>query len=609
MENITMPKTAIVVLAQHESLFQPCLSSIILSTDGDYELIVINDGNHPDINDWLLTDSKTKLIATADRIGVAAGFNRGAAATDADLLVFVRDHVTVTEGWLERLRNCMYANADAAIVGPISKGVSGPQRLEMPGDDRLAPVGLANLRIGQSRKVPRLLSHLLMVRKGAFDRLGGFDERFGLEGYEDDDLCYRALEEGCGLYVADDCYVHYTSPPGLFPEDPAWYEKQLRTNRSLLADKWGFDVTDMLHNWKRRITVSLCMIVKNEENTLERCLSGISGLVDEIVIVDTGSTDRTKEIAGKYADRVHDFEWVDDFSAARNYAFSLATKEFILWLDADDIMLPHDGGKFCELVAALPWDADAVSMHYHLSFDGQGQVSSSLRRNRLVKRSNGYRWVGAVHEYLEVSGRIVNADIAVTHDRKHTNSSRNLNIYEKRESMGEVFTSRNLYYYANELADHGQWGRAIEKYEQFLGRGDGWIEDNLAACERLSECFYRLNRMNEAKRQVSRAFAYSLPRAEHCCRLGFYFMEERDYEAAVYWYEQATKLEKPQSSMGLFNLPCWTWLPHLQLCVCYDRLGKPELALKHHEITLTLAPDHPSVAANVIYFESLRMQA
>ena len=90
------------------------------------------------------------------------------------------------------------------------------------------------------------------------------------------------------------------------------------------------------------ITISLCMIVKNEQDTLPRCLDSVQGLIDEIVIVDTGSTDRTVEIAKTYTDRVETFPWCDDFAAARNFSFSLARKEYCLWLDADDVFLPDD---------------------------------------------------------------------------------------------------------------------------------------------------------------------------------------------------------------------------------------------------------------------------
>ena len=76
-------------------------------------------------------------------------------------------------------------------------------------------------------------------------------------------------------------------------------------------------------------TVSLCMIVKNEEKILARCLDSMAGLMDEIIIVDTGSTDATKEIAARYTDKVYDFTWVYDFAAARNFAFSLASMEYV----------------------------------------------------------------------------------------------------------------------------------------------------------------------------------------------------------------------------------------------------------------------------------------
>ena len=84
------------------------------------------------------------------------------------------------------------------------------------------------------------------------------------------------------------------------------------------------------------ITISLCMIVKNEEAVIARCLDSVKDLVDEINIVDTGSTDNTKEIVQQYTKRPFDFEWIDDFAAARNFSFQQATKDFILWLDADD---------------------------------------------------------------------------------------------------------------------------------------------------------------------------------------------------------------------------------------------------------------------------------
>ena len=86
------------------------------------------------------------------------------------------------------------------------------------------------------------------------------------------------------------------------------------------------------------VKVSLCMIVKNEEKVLGRCLSCLADLMDEIIIVDTGSTDGTKNIAAEYTDKIYDFRWIDDFSAARNFAFSKATGDYIYSADADEIL-------------------------------------------------------------------------------------------------------------------------------------------------------------------------------------------------------------------------------------------------------------------------------
>lgn len=114
------------------------------------------------------------------------------------------------------------------------------------------------------------------------------------------------------------------------------------------------------------ITISLCMIVKNEESVLETCLSSVKNIVDEIIIVDTGSTDNTKSIAKKFNTKFYDFEWCNDFAKARNYSFSHATKDYILWLDADDILPEKDVEKLKNLKCTLNESIDSVTMIYSL---------------------------------------------------------------------------------------------------------------------------------------------------------------------------------------------------------------------------------------------------
>ena len=93
-------------------------------------------------------------------------------------------------------------------------------------------------------------------------------------------------------------------------------------------------------------SISLCMIVKNEERNLPRCLDSVQDLVDEIVIVDTGSSDATRAAALRYTHRVYDFPWRDDFAAARNFAFDQGTMDYLMWLDADDVLEEADRERF-----------------------------------------------------------------------------------------------------------------------------------------------------------------------------------------------------------------------------------------------------------------------
>lgn len=353
------------------------------------------------------------------------------------------------------------------------------------------------------------------------------------------------------------------------------------------------------------INISLCMIVKNESEVICRCLDSVKDIVDEIIIVDTGSSDNTKAIVSRYTDKVCDLEWIDDFASARNFAFHYATMDYIFWLDADDILLEPDQEKLFQLKQTLDPSVDAISMPYHLLFDAEGNVTINLRRNRLVKRNKGFHWHGAVHEYLAVSGNILNSDISITHSPVDNDSERNLRIYERRLAVGETFTPRDLFYFANECFDHQNYERAIEYYQKFLFSKQGWFEDNISAFGKLADCYFHLGDIDQAREYTLKSFKYDTPRAEFCCRLGYSFIHQGEWRTATYWYKLATELEKPKDSLGFFNDACWTWIPHLQLCVCFDRLGKHKLAYKHNEIARKYQPNNEQILQNKQYLESI----
>ena len=137
--------------------------------------------------------------------------------------------------------------------------------------------------------------------------------------------------------------------------------------------------------------------MRNEEESLERCLESARNVADEIIIVDTGSTDGTIDIAKRYTQKVYEFPWIDDFAAARNFAFSKATRQYCMWLDADDILEPSDREALLRLKALLPADVDVVMMRYHTAFDEKDRPTFSYYRERIVRNIQQYRWEGRVH--------------------------------------------------------------------------------------------------------------------------------------------------------------------------------------------------------------------
>ena len=217
-------------------------------------------------------------------------------------------------------------------------------------------------------------------------------------------------------------------------------------------------------------------------------------LVEEIIIVDTGSTDKTKDIAYRYTNKVYDFEWVNDFSKARNYAFSKATKDYQMWLDADDVITKDDGDRIRILKRDLDSSDDIVTFKYYTHFDQYGTPMLTSTRGRLFKREKNYKWNDPVHEYIELSGNIFYAnDIYVSHKKQASYTDRNLKIYQELVEKGHKLSPRGMYYFARELKDHQRYGWATYYFEEFLESGLGWSEDNISACFNLSICYLKLN--------------------------------------------------------------------------------------------------------------------
>lgn len=348
------------------------------------------------------------------------------------------------------------------------------------------------------------------------------------------------------------------------------------------------------------------MIVKNEEQMLPKCLDSIKDVVDEIIIVDTGSNDKTKEIAYLYTDKVYDFEWINDFGAARNFSFSKTTKEYQLWLDADDILIEKDKIAFIELKQTLSPEIDMVLMKYNYVVDKKYNPLYSFYCERLLKRANNYRWNDPVHEYITYGDNYLKSEIAIAHTKQVSFSDRNLKIYEEQLLQKKPFSPRALYYYARELRAHHKYDMAIEYFTQFLNTKMGSVGDNINACLETGKIYKKRKDPDNALKCFFNSFCFDIPRAESCCEIGYIYKEKGDYKRAIYWFEFILTLKVSSDYAGITNSESWTFIPAIELAVCYYNIGNIEKALYYNELAESFNKNHNSVVYNRNFLDSLR---
>ncbi len=144
------------------------------------------------------------------------------------------------------------------------------------------------------------------------------------------------------------------------------------------------------------MNVSVCMITKNEEKNLPATLESVKKLGLEIVIVDTGSTDRTRQIALSYTDKVYDFDWCDDFSAARNFSISKATNDWILILDSDEVITDYDIESLRILTGYSVQILATITRKNH--YDNNGTDSIYTDRPERFFNRKAFHYEGTIHE-------------------------------------------------------------------------------------------------------------------------------------------------------------------------------------------------------------------
>lgn len=295
------------------------------------------------------------------------------------------------------------------------------------------------------------------------------------------------------------------------------------------------------------IKTSLALIVKaddREAKKLDRCLASCAQHFDEIIITITGKNEECEKVASKYNAKVSHFDWVDDFSKARNFNFEQTTGDWIVWLDADDVLRGSDVlRKNIELADSNK--VTGLSIKYNYAHDSNGKVTQEHWKLQAVKR-DVYKWVAPIHENLIAFAPSKEAtinDVLRIHTANKQDSevslNRNISILEK-AIVKEPNEPRHYFYMARCYLGNGNWLGVIDMVEKYL-QLSGWKDERYEAMNMMGEAYMRLG-MNDDAIKVHTAATIELEDAPDA-----YIYKARNYIQKEKWLEALTNLKIAES--------------------------------------------------------------
>lgn len=370
---------------------------------------------------------------------------------------------------------------------------------------------------------------------------------------------------------------------------------------------------------QNRGKISQCMIVKNEEKNIERALSWGKGIVSEQIVVDTGSTDRTVEIARQMGAQVYHFEWIEDFAAAKNYAISKANCEWIAFLDADEYFNEEDAKKVLYYVEQLRDSYDSIISAW-VQLNNQGEVMTVNSQIRVFRNTPLLRYRGRIHEYLTMTdgstNRCVNAveelfifhtGYGVMEDKEKKASGRNLRLIQA-ELKDHPDDWRMWSYLGNEYSEPEEVDKAEEAYRKAIALMPEELDE---IDSRSSDAYCRLLdilafRKKAEEAEVWRIYEEAVQRrpkdADFDYIIGRYCAGHGDYPKAIEHLQRAFALLETHGNMERSSILSGDIQKAYELlAVCY--FNSNELA-QCVQITTMLLKDHPYLMSTAMLYLS-----
>jgi O-antigen biosynthesis protein len=426
--------TSIVVLTHDQLAYtRLCLESIRLFTDEPYEAIVVDNASTDGTVEYLRSLGGVTVIQNKTNRGFPAGANQEIRAARGRQILLLNNDTVVTSGWLAWMLRALREDPAVGLVGPCSNRVSGEEQIGVDYDEDL--VGLDGFawdwgrdNDGRREIADRLVGFCLLIRRQVIDEVGFLDERFGVGCFEDDDYCKRAVAAGYRAVIARDSFVHHFGGR-TFVGSGVDFAALMRRNHTLFEEKWRTpaasagtvrpvqavrpDFPELLAFRRspegglllerKPISISLCMIVRDNARTIEACLTSIRPWVDEMCVVDTGSLDETPLIAARLGARVFHTPWRDSFSVARNESLRHARGRWIFWMDSDDTIGPENGQKLRDLVAHEP-SPEILGFIIQVHCPGPGPDGgldlTVVDHVKLFRNLTHLRFDGRIHEQI-----------------------------------------------------------------------------------------------------------------------------------------------------------------------------------------------------------------
>jgi glycosyltransferase involved in cell wall biosynthesis len=347
--------------------------------------------------------------------------------------------------------------------------------------------------------------------------------------------------------------------------------------------------------------LSLALIVKNEALTLPKLFLSVKDIFDEIVVVDTGSTDNTKAVCEEWCGeklKWDTFEWVDDFASARQKSFDLCTGDWIVWADADDAL--RSASELRSIAEKCEKDnVNAVVFPYHYCLDEYGNTTVLQMRERLIKNNGVYKWIGKLHETLVPQNKLALAVSLTsvewvhntTPERIEESKKRNVRVLEKaldEEVLEDKVDPRTVYNLGNAYFTLDAYKEAVGCYLKYIPMS-GWIEERYLARHRASLGFLYSKDYGRALEMAFTALEEKPEYPDAKIDIGKIYFEKNDFEKALYWFKEALSSGIPEK-LPVFNPMDYSANLALLIGNCYVQMNDYLQAKPYFETFMSYYP-------------------